>query len=92
MHSSILAFCLLLWLGSTVAFLLYVSLLSILSVVLILVAVMLMFLLGMQAERWRRRVPGIPSEETMPQVQGTHTAPEAPTRSVTQTVETRSGA
>ena len=82
--SLILAFCILL-LGSTVAFFLYVSLLSILSVVLILLAVMLMFLLGMQVERQRRRVPEIPSEKTLPHMQGTHTLLDARDRSVTQT-------
>ena len=55
-------------LGSTAAFLLYVSLLSIIAVVLIVTAVMFMFLLGMHVER-RRRVPEIPSEETMPEMQ-----------------------
>jgi uncharacterized membrane protein len=56
-------------LGSTAAFLLYVSLLSIMSVVLIVVAVMFMFLLGVHVERQRRRVSEIPSERTLPQVQ-----------------------
>ena len=57
-------------LGSTVAFLLYVSLLSIIAVVLILTAVMFMFLLGVHVER-RRRVSENPSDETMPEVQET---------------------
>jgi len=50
-------------LGSAGAFLLYVSLLSILTVVVILIALMLMLLLGVQIERQRRRVPEIPSDE-----------------------------
>ena len=83
--SLILAFCILLLLGSTVAFLLYVSLLTILPVVLILMAVMLMFLLGMQVERHRRRVPEIPSGKTLRHMQGTHTLLDARDRSVTQT-------
>jgi len=70
MPSLVLAFCGMLLLGSTAAFLLYVSLLSIIAVVLILTAVMFMFLLGVHVER-RRRVPEIPSEETMPEVQET---------------------
>ena len=82
MPSLVLAFCGLLLLGSTAAFLLYVSLLSIISVVLILTAVMFMFLLGAHVER-RRRVPEIPSEKTLPQMQGTHTLLGARDRSVT---------
>jgi len=50
-------------LGSTAAFLLYVSILSILKVVVILMAVMLMFLLGVQVERQRLRVQEIPSQK-----------------------------
>jgi hypothetical protein len=69
-------------LGSTTAFLLYVSLLSIISVVLILSAAMFMFLFGVYVER-RRRVPEIPSERTLPQMQGTHTLLGARDRSVT---------
>jgi hypothetical protein len=60
---------------------LYVSLLSIISVVLILTAVMFMFLLGVHVER-RNRVPEIPSEKTLPQMQGTHTLLVARDRSV----------
>jgi len=60
-----LAFCGMLLLGSTVAFLLYVSVLSILTVVVILMAVMLMFFLGVQVERQRSRVTEIPSSEDM---------------------------
>jgi len=82
--SLILAFCTLLLLGSTVAFLLYVSLLTIMSVVLILVAVMLMFLLGMQVERQRRTVSEIPSEKTLPRMQRTHTLLAARDRSIIQ--------
>lgn len=64
-------------LGSTAAFLLYVSMLSILTVVGIVMAVMLMFLLGVQVERQRLRVQGIPSEKTMPPIQQTHTLLDA---------------
>jgi len=69
MQSLILALCGMLLLGSTVAFLLYVSLLSIMTVVLIVVAVMFMFLFGVYVERQRRRVSEIPSETTLPQMQ-----------------------
>jgi Flp pilus assembly protein TadB len=69
MRVLILAFCGTLLLGSTAAFLLYVSILSILSVVLILMAALLMFLLGIQVERQRSRFPGIPSEKMLPAVQ-----------------------
>jgi hypothetical protein len=74
MRSSILAFCGMLLLGSTGAFLLYVSILSILTVVVILIASMLMFQLGVQVEKQRHRVPEIPSEETMPEVQETRSS------------------
>ena len=76
MRSPILAFCGTLLLGSTAAFLLYVSILSILTVVVILMAVMLMFLFGVQVERQRHRVE-IPSEKTMPPIQQTHTLLDA---------------
>ena len=56
--------------GSTGAFLLYVSILSILSAVVVLVAMMFTFLLGVQVERQRPQVPEIPSECSMPQMQG----------------------
>jgi cytochrome c biogenesis protein CcdA len=79
--SLVFAFCGLLLLGTTAAFLLYVSLLSIIAVALILVAVMFMFLLGAHVER-RRRVSEIPSEEALPQMQGTHTLLGAKDRSV----------
>ena len=69
MRVLLLVFCGMLLLGSTVAFLLYVSILSILSVVVILMTAMLMFLLGVQVERQRRSVPGIPSEKMLPAVQ-----------------------
>ena len=88
MRSLILAFCGLLLLGSTVAFLLYVSLLSIISVILILVAVMFMFLLGMHVER-RRHSPEIPSDTALPQMQGTQTLLEARDRSVTNIARVR---
>jgi len=81
MTSLALAFCGLLLLGSTAAFLLYVSLLSIISVVLILAAVMFMFLLGVHVER-RHRASEIPSEKTLPQMQGPHTLLGARDRSV----------
>jgi hypothetical protein len=74
MRSSILAFCGMLLLGSTAAFLLYVSILSILTVVVILTALMLMFQLGVQVEKLRRRAPEIPSEETMPEMQETRSS------------------
>jgi hypothetical protein len=82
MPSLVLAFCGLLLLGSTAAFLLYVSLLSIVAVVLILTAAMFMFLLGVNVER-RRRVLEIPSDKTLPQMQGTHTLLGARDRSIT---------
>lgn len=63
-------------LGSAGAFLLYVSILSILAVTVILTAAMLMFQLGVQFERQRRR-PEIPSEMAMPTVQETRTALDA---------------
>jgi hypothetical protein len=71
MRSPILVFCGVLLLGSAGAFLLYVSVLSILSVVVILAAAMLMFQLGVQVERQRPRVPEIPSEGKMQQMQET---------------------
>ena len=70
MRVLILAFCGMLLLGSSVAFLLYVSILSILSVVVILLGAMLMFLLGVQVER-QRSVPEIPSEKIVSAVQET---------------------
>ena len=78
--SLVFAFCGLLLLSSTAAFLLYVSLLSIVSVVLILTAVMFMFLLGVHVER--NRIPEIPSKETPPQMQATHMLLGARDRSV----------
>ena len=72
MRFPILAFCGLLLLGSTAAFFLYVSVLSILTVVVILMAVMVMFLLGVQVERRRLPVREIPFEKTMPPIQQTH--------------------
>jgi Flp pilus assembly protein TadB len=71
MRILLLAFCGMLLLGSTVAFLLYVSILSILTVVVILMATMLMFVLGVQVERQRHPLPEILSEEIMPPVQET---------------------
>jgi Flp pilus assembly protein TadB len=72
-------------LGSIAAFLLYVSLLTVASVVLILVAVMFMFVLGIQVERQRRRVPEIPSEKILSHMHGTHTLLDTSDRSVTNT-------
>jgi hypothetical protein len=74
MRVLILVFCGLLLLGSTAAFILYVSILSILTAVVILMAAMLMFLLGVQVERQRRCVPEIPSEDMMPTVQETRSS------------------
>jgi uncharacterized membrane protein len=84
MRFAILAFCGVLLLGSAGAFLLYVSVLSILAVVVILMAVMLMFQLGVQVER-QRRVAEIPSESTMPQMQESRTPLDAQVSSFTQT-------
>jgi hypothetical protein len=83
MRVLILAFFGLLLLGSTVAFLLYVSILSILTVVVILLAAALMFLLGVQVERERRPVPEIPSEGMMPEVQEARTLLGRPRTSLT---------
>ena len=83
MRVLIRAFFGLLLLGSTVAFLLYVSILSILTVVVILLAAMLMFLLGVQVERERRPVPEIPSEGMMPEVQEARTPLGRPRTSLT---------
>ena len=58
------------------AFLLYVSVLSIQSVVVILMAAMLMFQLGVQVER-RRRPVSEPSTIEMPQVQRSRITLEA---------------
>jgi len=60
MQSLILAFPGILLLGSTGAFFLYVSILSIMAVVVIRMALMLMFLLGVQAARQGIPVPAIP--------------------------------
>jgi hypothetical protein len=60
-------------LGSIGAFLLYVSVLSILTVVLILAAAMFMFVLGAEVEKRRRSVSEIPSKETVREVQETRT-------------------
>jgi uncharacterized protein (DUF58 family) len=77
MRVLILAFSGLLLLGSTVAFLLYVSILSILTVVVILLAAVLMFLSGVQVERQRRRLLENPSEGRMPEVQEVRTSLDA---------------
>jgi hypothetical protein len=60
MQSFILVFSGILLLGSTGAFFLYVSILSIMAVVVILMALVLMFLLGVQAARQRIPVPDLP--------------------------------
>ena len=83
MRLLMLAFCGMLLLGSAGAFLLYVSILSILTVVVILMAAMLMFLLGVQVEKQRRRVPEIPSEIKMPQMQEARIQLDARGRAVT---------
>jgi hypothetical protein len=59
------------FLGSAGAFLLYVSVLSILTVLVILTAAMLMFQLGVLVER-HRQVPEIPPETAMPKLQEPH--------------------
>jgi hypothetical protein len=82
MRVLILAFSGLLLLGSTVAFLLYVSILSILTVVVILLAAMLMFVLGVQVERQRRPLPENPSEGIMSDVQEARTPLDARVRPV----------
>jgi len=61
-------------LGSVGAFLLYVSILSILTVGVILMAAMFMFVIGVQVEKQRRRVPEIPSEATVSNMQETRGA------------------
>jgi hypothetical protein len=81
MPTLVIAFCGLLLFGSTAAFLLYVSLVSIVAVVLILTAAMFMFLFGVHVER-RRRISEIPSEEALPAMQGTHTLLGAQDRAV----------
>jgi hypothetical protein len=53
MQYLILAFCGILVLGSTGAFLLYVSILSIMTIVMMMLALLLMFFLGVQF-KWRR--------------------------------------
>jgi hypothetical protein len=80
MRTLTLAFCGTLLVGSTVAFLLYVSILSILSAVVVLMAMMFMFLLGVQVERERPRVPEIPSDSMMPQMQETRVPIDARVR------------
>jgi Flp pilus assembly protein TadB len=91
MPTLILAFCGLLLFGSTAAFLLYVSLLSIVAVVLILAAAMFMFLFGVHFER-RRRISEIPSEEALPQMQATHTLLGVQDRAVQESAEAPLGA
>jgi hypothetical protein len=80
MRSAILILCGILLLGSAGAFLLYVSVVSILTVVVILIAAMFMFVLGVQFEKKRRRVPEIPSESTMQHLEkrGSFDAPVRP--------------
>ncbi len=83
MRLLILAFCGLLLIGSTAAFLLYVSLLSILSVVLILTAAMFMFLLGVHVERQRTRIPENVAGRALPRVYGLNSSLDARGRSIT---------
>jgi len=59
MQYLILAFCGMLVLGSTGAFLLYVSILSIMTIALTMTALLLMFLLGVHFKRLRIRVPSL---------------------------------
>jgi hypothetical protein len=59
MQSLMLALSGILLLGSTGAFFLYVSILSIMAVAVILMALMLMFLLGVQAARQGISIPAI---------------------------------
>jgi uncharacterized membrane protein len=59
MQRSILALCGILLLGSTGAFFLYVSILSIMAVVVLLMALILMFFLGVQAARQADSFPAI---------------------------------
>jgi len=65
MQRSILAVCGILLLVSTGAFFLYVSILSIMAVVVLLVALMLMFFLGIQAARQEFPLLAIPSRRKL---------------------------
>ena len=65
MQRSILAFSGILLLGSTGAFFMYVSVLSIMAVVVILMALMLTFLLGVQITKQRMPVPALPWGRTL---------------------------
>jgi hypothetical protein len=80
MQSFIVAFSGILLLGSTGAFFLYVSVLSIMAVVVILMALLLMFLLGVQAARQRIPVPAFPWGRKLRLVQALDTPPEARSR------------
>jgi len=59
MQYLILAFCGMLVLGSTGAFLLYVSILSIMTIALTMTALVLMFLLGVQFNRRRSPISSL---------------------------------
>jgi len=65
MQYLILAFCGILVLGSTGAFLLYVSILSIMTTVMMMLALLLMFLLGAQFNRRRISVPSPDTRRTV---------------------------
>ena len=65
MQSFILVFSGILLLGSTGAFFMYVSVLSIMAVGVILVALMLMFLLGVQVTRQGISIPVLPRASTL---------------------------
>ena len=64
MQYLILAFCGILVLGSTAAFLLYVSILSIMTIVMMMLALLLMFFLGVQFKRRRTSVSSHPTSDT----------------------------
>ncbi len=70
MQRSILAVCGVLLLVSTGAFFLYVSILSIMAVVVLLMALMLMFFLGIQAARQEFPLLAIPSRRKLRLVRG----------------------
>ncbi len=70
MQRSILAACGILLLVSTGAFFLYVSILSIMAVVVLLMALMLTFFLGIQAARREIPVLAIPSRRKLRLVRG----------------------
>lgn len=73
MRILVLVFCGVLLVGSIGAILLYVSILSILSVSLVLAGMMFMYVLGTYIERHRARAREIPSDGAMPRMQRAHT-------------------